>query len=379
MAGNSNVIFARASGGEKDGYLLFERDGSLMARRFDTARLEFTGEPETVARSVKGTDPLRSGMFTVSDTGLLAYGNQSASDLRQLSWVDRGGKLLGTIGSPGLYIRFRLAPDDQRLAMDMINPSGGGGREIWLMELSRGVTTRLTIPPAVDLLAVWSPDGTRLAYATTRDAGVADLYTRPASGDGTPELLLKSSLRQVPSDWSRDGRFLLYDVGGPRAKSEIWILPLSGDRTPTPLLRVPFNVSQGSFSPDGHWFAYVSDESGRQEVYVQTNPVSAAKWRISTEGGAQPEWGRDGKEIFYIAPDGRLMSVEVSFGSTLVAASPRALFRTEQAIMDVTGETFQYSVSSDSQRFVVYAPVQGPPSQPITVVVDWMADLKKRT
>ncbi|MGH9315540.1 MAG: protein kinase domain-containing protein, partial [Thermoanaerobaculia bacterium] len=292
MSGNSNGLFA-------EGYLLFERDGWLVARRFDARGLEFTGEPLPIAPKVKGTDPLRAAAFTVSDTGVLAFVAGAPSELRQLGWADRSGKPLGAVGSPGLYLGFSLSPDDKRVALDLVNVEAGG-REIWLMELAHGVASRLTLPPSLEVRPVWSPNGGRIAYVANQGAGRFDLYQRPSSGAGIAESLLKSDLTKDPTDWSRDGRFLIYETSGSGRKIQLWVLPLFGDRKPVPILQTPFNESQGAFSPDGRFFAYVSDESGRQEVYVQTFPVSAAKWRISPDGGSQPRWRRDGKEIFYL-------------------------------------------------------------------------------
>ncbi|MCA1581487.1 MAG: hypothetical protein LC796_08860, partial [Acidobacteria bacterium] len=250
---------------------------------------------------------------------------------------------------------------------------------IWMMELNRGVASRMTLSSSVELFPVWSPDGSRIAFGSSRGLGRADLYQRPSTGSGVAEPLLESDARKIPSDWSRDGRFLLYGVSGAGTKSELWAIPLLGDRKPFPVVQVPSNVSDGSFSPDGRWIVYVSDESGRQEVYAESFPTSAAKWRISTEGGFQPRWRRDGKEMYYLAPDGRLMVAAVTAGSTLDVASPRPLFRSETAAMDAaSGDSIQYAVTSDGQRFLLSSLVHNPTAQPITIVLDWTADLKKR-
>ncbi len=376
MGGSSNVLFARTSAGNSEGFLLFERDGWLVARKFDAGKLAFTGEPFPLASKVRGADPLRAGTFTASDTGVLAFGVGAASDLRQLAWADREGKPLGMIGAAGLYLGFDLSPDEKRVALDLVNLAGG--REIWLMELSRGVASRITLSSSAEVFPVWSPDGSRIAFGSSRGMGGADLYQRPSTGSGVVEPLLESEGRKIPNDWSRDGKFLLYGFSRQNAKGELWAISLLGDRRPFPVVQLPSNVSQGSFSPDGRWVAYVSDESGRQEVYAQNFPVFAEKWRISTEGGFQPRWRRDGKEIFYLAPDGRIMAAGVGGNSSLDVASPRPLFKTEVVGIDSVEESRQYAVTSDGQRFLLSSPVQNLTAQPISVVLDWTADLKKR-
>jgi Tol biopolymer transport system component len=374
MSGTSNVLYAPSPSGSPGGFLLFEHDGWLVARPFDARRLGFTGEPVPIAPKVKGSDPLAAGTFTVSETGVLAYGSGTTA-LRQLAWVDRGGKSLGAVGAPGLFVGFALSPDGKRVALDLVNLEPGG-REIWLMELAHGVASRLTAASATELSPVWSPDGSRIAFATSRGWGSTDIFQTLSSGAGRAEALLKSENRELPTDWSRDGQSLLFERVGMGSKSEVWILPLVGERKPAPVLQAPFNESQAVFSPDGRWIAYVSDESGRQEVYVQTSPASAAKWRISPDGGSQPQWRRDGREIFYLTADGRLMAAGVSPGVGFEAASPTPLFRTEAMNQDVVGTESQYAVTSDGRRFLVSSPVEGQRGDPLTVVLDWTAGLK---
>ena len=372
MSGTSNVLFARPPSGGSEGFLLFEHDGWLVARPFDSRRLEFKGDAVPIAPKVKGANPLEAGTFSASETGMLAFGGGTTA-LRQLAWADRGGRPLGAVGAPGLYIGFDLSPDDKRVALDLVNLEGGG-REIWQMELARGVATRFTVESSAELSPVWSPDGSRIAFATSRGWGSTDICQTLSSGAGRAEALLKSEHRELPTDWSRDGRSLLYERVGKDSKSEIWVLPLVGERKPAPVLQGPFNHSQGALSPDGRFIAYVSDESGRQEVYVQTFPASAAKWRISPDGGSQPQWRRDGRELFYLTADGRLMAASVDSG--FEAASPTPLFRTEAMNQDVAGTAIQYAVAAGGERFLVSSPSEGQKSAPITVVLNWTADLK---
>ena len=203
-----------------------------------------------------------------------------------------------------------------------------------------------------------------------------DLYQKPSSGAGKEELLFKSDSPKVPEDWSPDGRFLLYTVIQHPSKREIWVLPLSGDRKALPVLQTPFDEFLPNFSPDGRWIVYVSDESGRPEVYVQTFPISSAKWRVSTNGGSHPRWRRDGKEIFYFAPEGRLTAVPVTAGAAFEAGAPRTLFETGMVLSPVN-ERHRFCLAADGERFLLLRNVEEQNLQPLTVVFDWMVGLKK--
>jgi Tol biopolymer transport system component len=282
---------------------------------------------------------------------------------------------------------LNLSPDEKRVALDLVNV--GGEREIWLMDLARGVASKFSLS-SVELFPVWSPDGSRIAFGSSPGFGRADLYQRSSTGVGSAEPVLESDARKTPNDWSRDGKFLLYGSSGPLwgpsakglPKTELWALPIAGEgeRKPFPVVKMPFNVSAGSFSPDVRWVVYVSDESGRPEIYAQSFPAPTAKLRISTEGGVQPRWRRDGKEIFYLASDGHLMAAPVvSQGeSSLEVGAPAPLFKADNAVMDGSGEALQYAVASDGRRFLFSTSVPNTSLQPVTVVVDWIADLKKR-
>jgi len=376
MSGNSNVLFAPSLTEASEGYLLFEREGFLMARRFDAAGLRLEGDPLPIAGRVRGSDPLTAANFTVSQTGVLAYGKGTQIGYRQLAWLDRSGKPLSSIGPAGIYLDVSLSPDEKRAALDTINIEVGG-REVWLMDLARGVMSRLTPGETADWSPVWSADGSRIAFGANQTSIAWDLYQKSSSGAGREELLFKSDSPKVAEDWSLDGRFLLYTVGGARSKREIWVLALSGDRKTIPILQTAFDEFLPNFSPDGRWIVYVSNESGRPEVYVQTFPISSAKWRVSTDGGSQPRWRRDGKEIFYFAPDGALMAVPVMPGSTFEAGAPRKLFETGMGFSALAGERHRFCVAADGERFLLLRQVEEQNAQPLTVVFNWMADLKK--
>ncbi|MBA3716207.1 MAG: PD40 domain-containing protein, partial [Pyrinomonadaceae bacterium] len=206
-------------------------------------------------------------------------------------------------------------------------------------------------------------------------AGLTDLYQKATSGAGSDELLLKSNDPKFPADWSSDGRFILYRSRDPKTKEDIWVLPLEGDRQPFPLLQTEFNESQARFSPNGKWIAYTSDESGTTQVYVQSFPAAGSKWPVSTGGGNQPRWRRDGRELFYLA-DGKLMAVEVKTEGTFEAGVPKPLFVIHGPI-EVTPFAISYAVTADGQRFLVRSVVEQASTTPITVVVNWAAEVKR--
>ena len=229
--------------------------------------------------------------------------------------------------------------------------------------------SRFTFHPAADFDPVWSPNGDRIVFSSNR-RGTLDLYQKHVSGAAIEELLLESPLAKHAQTWSPDGRFLVYATFEPATKGDLWLLPMVGDRTPVPLLRTEFNDEQVSISPDGRWFAYTSNESGREEVYVQLFPPAGAKWQISTGGGGDGRWQADGKELFYIAADRRLMAVAVKGDTTFEAGVARPLFDT--GMTPHWGEARNhYDVSRDGKRFLFMTPVDDDRSSPFTVVVNW--------
>ena len=304
------------------GFLLFFRNETLMAQRFDADGLQLTGEPFPVAEHVAYELGLGRGAFSVSENGVLAY-RTGSGQIDQPLWFDRGGKQIGSLGEAGLYATLALSPDERRVAVDRIDPQTGTN-DIWLFDLLRGIPSRFTTDPAGDSNPLWSPDGSRIVFSSNRE-GIWNLYQKIASGVGNEEVLLKSSEWKVPVDWSSDGQFILYEKVESKTKRNLWVLPMSGNRQPFPFLQTEFNEQQAQFSPDGKWIAYTSDESGAPEVYVQTFPASGGRWRVSTGGGSQPKWRRDGRELFYIAADRKLMAVDVKLGATFEAGVPKTL------------------------------------------------------
>jgi Tol biopolymer transport system component len=361
------------------GYLLFSRGNRLMAQPFDAGKLEFRGAAVAVADELLVGGPTgASGAFTVSENGMLAY--QTGSSVpSQLTWFDRAGKRLGVLGDPGFIGELSLSFDGLRAAVSELDFQSENA-DIWLYDVARGVRTRYTSAGGVENSAVWSPDGQRVAFSANPKAPFDfDLYVKPANGTGAEELLVASPPAIAPQSWSPDGRFIVYGnqnptfMNEPAAGTDLWVLPLSGDRKPFPFLQTPFFESQARFSPDGRWVAFVSNESRRSEVYVTPFPGPGAKWPISTAGGQQPRWRRDGREIFYVAGGSRLMAATINAqGASVKVGAAEPLF----TIRPRAGLGAVYDVAPDGQRFLVNALVDVPEA-PVTLVVNWMAGLKK--
>jgi Tol biopolymer transport system component len=293
-----------------------------------------------------------------------------------LQWFDRSGKRLGVVGEAADFSNPALSPDDKKLAVDIRDPQTKT-RDIWIFDLLRGTKTRLTFDPSDDLLSVWSPDGTRIAFSANR-MGQRDLYQMPADGSGPAELLLGGKGAQTDvEDWSPDGKYLLYDTRtSPQVPQiHLYVLPLAGDRKPMPFVNNEFITQQGQFSPNGRWLVYRSMESGKSEVYVQGFTLDSAqprgKWQISTAGGELPRWRRDGKELFY-HNGSTFFAVDVKTeGASFEVGIPRPLF--DAATVSNTGVTggTPFVVTRDGQRFLVLAPAEKEVSEPLQVVVNW--------
>lgn len=234
------------------------------------------------------------------------------------------------------------------------------------MDLVRHSTSRFTFEPADDFGPVWSPDDRQIAFQSDR-SGVHQLYLKNADGTGGDQLLLNSNIFDIAEDWSSDGRFILFSRLDPIKRFDLWILPLFGDRTPFLFVTTPFGECCGQFSPDGRWIAYSSNESGRGQIYIRPFPGPGQAMQISIDGGSAPRWRRDGKELFYVAPDGKLMAVKVQASTSLDASVPAALFDAEMA----EAPDAQYAVNTDGQRFLVVKNLEGKKPGSITIVLNW--------
>jgi Tol biopolymer transport system component len=357
------------------GFLLFLREGNLLAQPLDPTSFRLTGEPSLVAEQLQWFPQTYNTLFSASDTGVLLYQARSAAGVSQLVWFDRSGKEVGSLGAPADQANPRISPDGKRVAVDIIDLQTGNS-DVFAYEASGGIPTRLTSDPGFDNQPIWSPDGSRIAFMSLR-RGYPDLYVKSSSGGGG-ELGIQSQGNKYPTDWSPDGKVILYRSLDPGSNLELWVLPIDGNRKPIPFIRSAFGVSHGQFSPDGRWVAYTSNESGKWEIYVAPFPGPGGNWKISTAGGSEPRWRGDGKELFYVSPDGKLIAVEVkAVGSAFEAGATMPLFQTRRREHISAGDLFSYDVSSDGQRFLVNTDVGETTASPLTVVVNWTKDLKR--
>jgi serine/threonine protein kinase len=366
----SDVLYA------PPGYLIFVSQATLMIQQFDSARLELKGQPVPLVEQV-WTDSAIFGLsvFSVSENGLLAY-RRGGTQNTQFTWFDRKGNNLGAVGPPGRYGEPSFSGDEKRIVFS-ITTAGAIG-DLWTMDLAGGNMSQFTFDPADDVTALWSPNGERIVWASNR-TGVYDLYQKAASGDGKDELLYNSTATKYPDDWSLDGKFILYESVDPKTKLDLWVLPMFGERKPMPYLNTESIEAHARFSPDGRWVAYASDESGSAEVYVQSFPKTGGKWRISSGGGDQPLWRSDGKELFYVAADGKLMAAEINpSASTFQRGVPKPLFEIHvPSNAGITSMRNHLIVKADGQRFLIVNSIEDSVSFPINVVLNWTALLKR--
>ena len=363
------------------GYLLLVSQGVLMAYPFDTATGTVASKPIPVAQGVANDDGSFHSAFSVSEQGVLAH-RSGAGSRRQLAWVSRTGEMEGGVGSldENAIANPVLSPDGRRVA---VNRTEEGNNDVWLIDVGRGVPTRFTFDAGLDSASIWSPDGSQIVFRSTRK-GNYDLFQKAISGTVEEQPLLVTSENKSPLDWSHDGRFLLYSTHNANAACDIWALPMMGEQKPFTVLQSSFDEIQGQFSPDGRWLAYSSNESGRYEIYVRTFPEVGGKWMVSAAGGMQPRWRRDGRELFYVAPDTRLMAVTVRQAPDggLEAGPPVALFPMRLATggnIAFTGflARAQYAVAPDGRFLLNMAADNNAVASPITIVQNWTAGLKR--
>ena len=368
-AGQTSVA-ERAS----SGWLVWVRAGTLVAQRLDVAKGALTGEPVTVAEDVAVDTRYRIGV-SVATTGLVAY-RTGAGSQRQLTWFDRSGTVRGTIGEPDASLSNpRVAPDGRRVA---VQRTVQGNDDIWLLDGAR--TSRFTFDPAPDMRPVWSPDGTRIAFTSTR-TGAGDLYQKLTSGAGTEERLVTSDQLKNAYSWSPDGHFLLFNSSDAQTNTDLWVVSMVGNRAPSVFLKTPFREVNAVFSPDGRWVAYMSNESGRQEIYVRPfagTSAAGGQSQVSTAGGAFPVWRHDGKELYYLNPAGAMMAVPITIiGATLEPGVPLLLFPTQIAGGGREAQQGrQYDVATDG-RFLINVVAAGASTVPITLLMNWNPALKK--
>ena len=371
------AAYAPPNPGSEHGHLLFLRENTLMAQPLDTERLELLGEPVPISDQVGSV--LAMGYFAVSANGLLAYRSGTNSNFSHVVRFDREGKVTGTFGPSAEYLNVSISPDGRRLALDERDQHGT--RDVWLLDLSRDAPTRFTFS-GMHTTPIWSPDGSRLVFGSDPSrANNYDIYEKNAGGAGEEHLLLKSG---VPQSWSPDGKYLLYAVNDPSTRQDLWILPMAagepGGNQPKPFLNSRAYERSGQFSPDGRWVAYASDESGQYQIYVQSFPAGAGKFQISATDGFQPRWRPDGKEIFYVTGEGKLMAVSVNTAPQFEVSPPQMLFDPQIGPGASAVSNFRYAVTPDGRQFLAASSIANPrgtTDAPITILLNWNVTLRR--
>jgi eukaryotic-like serine/threonine-protein kinase len=366
LAGRATFV---SPGDSRGGYILYELNGVLLAQPFDPRTLTAIGEPIRIAGGL-AAGPVS---YSASANGVLTYRTGATRVQSSLLWFDRSGVQTGQVGDPDYYGNTMLSPDGRMAAV--LRTDASGVPKGWTIDLARGVFSPLNPGPSSETPRAISPDG-RVALTVVSGAS-SDIYIRRAGSAEPAEPLVKSSLVKHPNDWSTDGKYLIYDEHTATAHQDLWIVPMEGAHTPIPFLTTPADETSAAFSPDGRWIAYSSDESGRRDVYVQgfapdRNPAAAiGQWTISVTGGDKPRWSRDGKELFYIATDGKMMAVPIKVGPTFEPGVPIPLFNTR-----VTGY-MPFDVAPDGRFLINTMPADATSRSSITVVVNWFAGLEK--
>jgi serine/threonine protein kinase/Tol biopolymer transport system component len=343
------------------GFLLTMREQNLVALAFDADHLRFVGDPFPIADSVGSYPNTASGIFTASAAGTIAFQQAVDAPVSRLEWLDRGGKPIATVGDPGNLEDPALSPDQRYVSTASIDPQSGS-QNIWIHDLTSATSQRFTYLPTYDHYPVWSPDSRQIAFDSSRSGHLA-IYVKTVGGD--ERLLYQSKEAAQPTSWSPEGSQLVFQTLSPDTKWELWILNTKNGEA-RPLLHGVANEKAGQVSPDGRWILYTSDESGRSEVYATRFPDATGRWQVSTDGGSQPRWRADGREVFYLSPDRRIFAalVEAKDGN-FVVGRPQALFQTAARM---SGER-SFDVSSDGKRFLINMTVLNQPSAPIMVVL----------
>ena len=351
------------------GYLLYYNNKTLLAQSFDLNNLKLSGEPTTILTDIEYLPQVKRAVFAVSDKGaLLAQGGGQAA-VSQPIWFDRKGKELGAVGAPEVFGNIFLAPNGRSVAVDKTDMESLN-MDVWTYDLERGSSKRLTFDPAIDASPIWSPDASRLVFGSNRGLG-QDLYLKNADGAQEEKSIVSDKFNKYPNDWSKDGKYILYT----RA-TDLWFLSLAELKTSL-FLKAVSVIRNGQFSPDGKWVAYASNETGKWEIYVTSFPEARGKWQISTGGGEQPRWRSDGKELFYLSSNDKLIAIPVTVGANFDAGAPVALFQAAPRPPVLVYDRFVYDVSRDGQRFLINTPVKNADARPMSVLLHWSAQLNK--
>ena len=350
------------------GYLLFCRGKDLLAQRFDPKRFALTGEPTTLLTEIQYLSSISRAVFAASDNGLLVAQSGSGIAISQPLWFDRKGSEAGVVGKPEVYGNVAIAPNGRSVAVDK-NDRESQNTDIWIYELQRDSTKRLTFERGLNAVPIWSPDGARLAFFSNR-LGV-DLYMTNSDGAQEEKSIVRDEFNKYPNDWSRDGKYILYTRG-----ADLWLLTVPALKS-SQFLKAASVIRNGQFSPDEKWVAYASNETGKWEIYVTSFPEPRGRWQVSTNGGEQPRWRGDGKELFYLSSDYKMMAAPVSTGAKFDSTTPVALFQTAPRQPLSLVDQFVYDVSRDGQRFLINTPTNQAETEPMSVILNWPAKVNK--
>jgi len=381
---NVNAIFAGSLGSNEKhfvveasgnaayaapGYLLFPREKTLLAQRFDLKRFALIGDPTAVLTDIQYQPQVRRAVFAVSDNDVLVGQTGAGIAFSQPLWFDRKGHQEGAVGKAGVYGSVFIAANGRSVAVDSTDMTSLN-TDVWTYELQRESAQRLTFDPGFDVVPIWSPDASRLVFSSNRGEHV-DLYMKNSDGAETEKVIVHDEFNKIPSDWFRNGEYILYTRG-----PDLWFLTLPALKG-TLFIKAASIVRNGQFSPDGKWVAYASNETGKWEIYVTSFPDARGKWQVSTGGGEEPRWRGDGKELFYISSDSKMMAVPVTIGANFDASAPVALFQAVPRQLVSTNDQFVYDVARDGQRFLILTQVKRPESRPMSVILNWSARLPK--
>ena len=368
MKSDSMAVYA-------SGHLLFLREQSLMAQPFNLSRLEVSGDPVPIADHVSMNGATARPLFSVSQTGALVYQSGDAEGDWDLQWTDRDGKQTGFAAPPDRYVTPRLSPDGTHLAVMIFNGVFGTG-DIWVFDLARGTKTRLTFGPANQSKPIWTPDGKTVVYQSAQ-SGVPHIYEKPFDGSGSEKpVLVTPDGMELPDSFSPDGRYLVYErkLINSDATYHLWALPMLGEGKPFVIVQTTFEERDGEVSPDGKWMAYRNNETGRWEIYITAFPGGGAKWQVSTNGGTNPRWRKDGRELFFLDPSENLVAVDVNTASNAVTLGvPHTMFQA----LGIQPEYGPFDVAGDGKRFLLNSGDLKEGSAPFTLVQNWPAELKK--
>jgi Tol biopolymer transport system component len=356
------------------GYLMFWREATLMAQPFDATTRKLSGNPVAIAAGAGINTVTAQSLFSVSNSGTLVF-IAGVAGQSELMWVDRAGVLISKPGPTGAFSTVALSPDGSRVVYDDAdarNPS----MDLWQLVFDRGVPSRLTFHPGSEAFPLFSPDGARVTFAGVRNAP-PQLYEIDATTGGREALLFATKLPTVPSDWSRDGRVLIYNMVDPKTSGDIWALPLPS-KQPYAVVNTTADERYGTLSPDGRWLAYISNESSMYEVYVRSFPEPRVLRQVSAKGGFQPQWRRDGRELFYLAPDKTLMAIDVRPRAATFDPGPaKALFATRTKWIEIQATSRTYAAAADGERFLIASATDEARSAPITAVLNWVTAVGK--